>query len=219
MSDRDDQHNQKGKKRGIADYVITIVVGGALVAGLVFTIFSFIESGNKKEEMKKEVAEQREAQSNEEDEKAKEVEEPDEDANADIGQDYIDFTTTTIEGDNFTLSDYEGEKVLLNFWASWCAPCRNEMPSLQDASDKYDDVEVIAVNLTEQDSEDNIKDFLDEFDIHFTIPLDEDSSIASMYQIIPIPSTFMINSDGEISDIAMGEMDDKRIGEMIENAD
>lgn len=122
------------------------------------------------------------------------------------GQLAPDFEITTLDGDVVNLSDFRGERVLLNFWASWCGPCRAEMPDMQKFHEDTD-VELLAVNLTETESnKDNITDFLDEFGITFTILLDENSKVSTIYNIKPIPTTFLINSDGTIHNKAFGAL-------------
>lgn len=122
------------------------------------------------------------------------------------GQLAPDFEITTLDGDVVNLSDFRGERVLLNFWASWCGPCRAEMPDMQKFHEDTD-VELLAVNLTETESnKDNITDFLDEFGITFTVLLDENSKVSTIYNIKPIPTTFLINSDGTIHNKAFGAL-------------
>ncbi len=118
-----------------------------------------------------------------------------------------DFDLTTLDGEKVKLSDYKGEKVLLNFWATWCPPCRAEMPDMQKLHDKHDDVNILAVNLSGTESgEEKIQDFIDELDLSFTIPLDIDMEISQMYEVVAYPTTYMIDSDGRIGYKSFGAL-------------
>ncbi|MDS8877070.1 TlpA disulfide reductase family protein, partial [Streptococcus pneumoniae] len=95
------------------------------------------------------------------------------------GQTAPDFTLTDQNGDTVKLSDYRGKKVILNFWATWCPPCRAEMPHMQEFHENNTDgdVVILAVNLTAQDNgEEAIRSFIDEFGLTFSIPMDETGS-------------------------------------------
>lgn len=124
----------------------------------------------------------------------------------DKGQMAPDFELTTLDGEKVKLSDFRGEKVMLNFWATWCPPCRAEMPDMQKLHENKD-VQILAVNLTESETvPDKIQKFVDELELTFTIPLDEETSVADKYQIQPIPSSFMIDSNGRIQNKAFGAL-------------
>lgn len=117
-----------------------------------------------------------------------------------------DFVLNTFEGGQAKLSDYRGEQVMLNFWATWCPPCRAEMPDMQKF---YEDEEVVilAVNLTQTQNEmENIPGFIEEFDLTFPVLLDEELDVSLAYKIQPIPTTYMIDSTGHISDKSFGPM-------------
>ena len=117
-----------------------------------------------------------------------------------------DFVLNTFDGGQAKLSDYRGEKVMLNFWATWCPPCRAEMPDMQKFYED-EDVVILAVNLTQTKNEmANIPDFIDEFGLTFPILLDESLDVATAYKIQPIPTTYMIDSTGQISDKSFGPM-------------
>ncbi len=124
----------------------------------------------------------------------------------DVGNQAPDFQLETLTGETIRLSDFRGKRVMLNFWASWCPPCRAEMPDMVDFyQDK--DIEILAVNLT--DTETTLKDvenFVDAYELDFPILLDTDLEVASLYAIQPIPTTFMIDSDGVISFKIFGPM-------------
>jgi peroxiredoxin len=118
----------------------------------------------------------------------------------------FDFELTTLEGETVKLSDFKGERIMLNFWATWCPPCRAEMPDMQKFQANHD-VKVLAVNLTDTESDPaNVQKFIDEYGLTFTIPLDKESEVASLYQIVAYPTTFMIDSNGLIQFVMMGAM-------------
>jgi len=105
------------------------------------------------------------------------------------------------------LSDFQGEKALLNFWATWCPPCRAEMPDMQKFHEEDEDAVILAVNLSEtENSERNVEDFLEEHGITFQIPLDETSQIATTYGAQALPTSYLINTDGTIHNKAVGPL-------------
>ncbi len=123
-----------------------------------------------------------------------------------------DFTLTDQNGETVRLSDYRGKKVILNFWATWCPPCRAEMPHMQQfhENNRDNDVKILAVNLTAQDNGvEAIQSFIDEFGLTFTIPMDESGSVAQTYQVRTVPTTFILNTKGEITQKIVGPMDEQ----------
>lgn len=134
------------------------------------------------------------------------------------------FELSTLSGDIVKLTDYKGKKVILNFWASWCGPCKAEMPHMQNYYAKNKDsanVEIIAVNLTtaERSGLVGIAKFVEEYGLTFPIPLDNDGEVMNAYKILPIPTTYMINTDGTIEHEILGPMDEKTIKELVDNLD
>jgi len=118
-----------------------------------------------------------------------------------------DFELELLEtGEQVQLSDYRGNKVMLNFWASWCGPCRAEMPDMEKLHNN-EDVAVLAVNLasTEKNSSD-ITDFVEEFELTFDVLLDETNEVATLYAIKPIPTSYLIDEDGIIQNMAQGAL-------------
>lgn len=117
-----------------------------------------------------------------------------------------DFELETVDGEVVRLSDFRGEKVLLNFWATWCPPCRAEMPDMQQFHEEQEGV-ILAVNLlaTEQ-SPRNVEEFLDEYGITFKVLSDKNSEIATLYNASALPTSYLINTKGEIHNIAIGAL-------------
>ncbi len=117
-----------------------------------------------------------------------------------------DFELTTLDGEQVSLSDYRGQRVVLNFWASWCPPCKAEVPDLQKFHENKD-VEILAVNLTKTETRrSDVTDFVDEYGMTFPVLMDETSDVAKNYQIQPIPTSYFINSKGRIQYKRIGAM-------------
>jgi len=124
-----------------------------------------------------------------------------------IGNVAPDFELNTIEGKSIRLSELRGKKVIVNFWATWCPPCREEMPAMQKFYEQYNEhVEVLAVNLTSQDSREKIKPFVEEYGLTFPVVLDVKGKVLKMYEIEPIPTTYIIDSKGIIREKIIGSM-------------
>jgi cytochrome c biogenesis protein CcmG/thiol:disulfide interchange protein DsbE len=117
-----------------------------------------------------------------------------------------DFTLTTLDGESITLSDLRGHPVLVNWWASWCLPCRAEMPAMQRVYERYQDAGfiVLAVNATTQDSRGAAQAFVDEYGFTYPILLDLDGGVAFTYRLRAFPSSYFINADGVISEVVLG---------------
>lgn len=133
----------------------------------------------------------------------------DDEVGIEVGDTAPNFTLETFDGEEVKLSDYRGQKVLLNFWATWCPPCRAEMPDMQKYHEEEagDDVVILGVNLTSQEnSMTGIEEFLDEYGITFTILSDKTETTAHIYDAFSLPTSYLINTDGSIHDIAVGPL-------------
>lgn len=123
-----------------------------------------------------------------------------------IGNMTPDFKLQTLDGETVQLSDFRGKRVMINFWATWCPPCRAEMPDMQKFHEKKDIV-ILAINLTETESNLlDVKRFVKDFELTFPILKDEKTTVANQYQIQPIPTSYMVDSKGRIQYKAFGAM-------------
>lgn len=119
-----------------------------------------------------------------------------------------DFELYTLDGQKVRLSDYKGRRVIVNFWATWCPPCREEMPDMQKFYERYKDagIEILAVNLLESGSKEETGAFIKEFDIQFPVLLDEKGQVSSVYKATAIPTSYLIDSNGIVQHKIIGAM-------------
>ncbi len=117
-----------------------------------------------------------------------------------------DFTLETLDGNQITLSDLHGKIVLVNFWASWCPPCRAEMPAIERVYRSYRDLglEVLAVNTTNQDDVAAAAAFIQELGLTFPIPLDRSGAVSASYNLRGLPSSYFIDHQGVIRSVVVG---------------
>ncbi|WP_394184691.1 peroxiredoxin family protein [Metabacillus halosaccharovorans] len=139
-------------------------------------------------------------------------------SNVEEGNTAPDFKLTTLKGDQINLSDYRGKKVILNFWATWCPPCKAEMPHMQKfyENNKENGIEVVAVNLTNIDKgQKNIEAFVNDYGLTFDIPLDVDGDVGTEYQAFTIPTSYIIDSNGIITKRIVGPMDESMMTNLV----
>lgn len=117
-----------------------------------------------------------------------------------------DFGLTDLEGNKVTLSQLRGKKVFLNFWASWCPPCREEMPDIEKLyqETKDSDLIILAVNLGEDKN--TVSSFLKDNNFNFTVLMDSHEQVSRGYVIRSIPSSYFIDKGGYISSSEIGYM-------------
>lgn len=127
-----------------------------------------------------------------------------------------DFELNTLAGETVRLSDYRGQRVIVNFWATWCPPCRAEIPDFQKVYDQ-EDVVILAVNLTESEtSENKVTEFVDDFEMTFPVLMDEKSNVSTRYRVQAYPTSYMIDSNGRIQFLAMGAMNYDQMVQQLE---
>jgi cytochrome c biogenesis protein CcmG/thiol:disulfide interchange protein DsbE len=123
-----------------------------------------------------------------------------------IGFSAPDFTLDDLNGKPITLSDLRGKVVVINLWASWCAPCRAEMPAIDTVYRKYQarDLVVLGVNTTFQDTESDARAFVQNLGVTFPLLFDRDGLTSKRYRLQAMPTTFFVGRDGVIRDIVFG---------------
>lgn len=117
-----------------------------------------------------------------------------------------DFTLQSTEGETISLSELQGQAVLVNLWATWCPPCRAEMPAMQKMYTEYKDQGfiVLALDMTYQDDASAVVPFADNHGLTFPILLEETGSVAGAYELRSLPSSFFIGRDGIIHEVVIG---------------
>jgi peroxiredoxin len=117
-----------------------------------------------------------------------------------LGSSAPDFTLKTLAGGTASLSDYKGLPVFLNFWASWCKPCRGEMSDIIAAyvTHQGEHLQVLAINLTDQERETDARKFADEFHMPFPVLLDEKGKVRKRYALRGVPTSVFIDAHGVV---------------------
>jgi cytochrome c biogenesis protein CcmG, thiol:disulfide interchange protein DsbE len=122
-----------------------------------------------------------------------------------------DFTLTTLTGQSVKLSGLKGQVVLINFWATWCGPCRQEMPAIQHAYDarKSRGLIVLAVNLNEPPKD--VQAYVDSLHLSFPVLLDSSEAVSNLYRVRGYPTSFFVDRQGVVAVEQVGEMTDAQL--------
>jgi peroxiredoxin len=135
-----------------------------------------------------------------------------------VGKPALDFTLSTLDGEEVSLSQFYGQPVLINFWASWCLPCQEEMPELVRSYEDHnaEALMILGVNLTYSDTLPDVQAFANEFNITFPALLDQDGAVAeNLYKIPGVPTSIFVSRDGTIMRIQVGVMTGRQIKQYV----
>ena len=127
-----------------------------------------------------------------------------------------DFTVQNENGSDVTLSSYFGKPIVLNLWASWCSPCKNEMPYFEEAYKENDDIQFLMVNMTSGDNKSDAKEFIKEEGYTFPVFYDIYGEAAYMYQAESLPMTIFIDANGNMVTYGVGAFDKETLQKGIE---
>ena len=144
-----------------------------------------------------------------------------EDIGINKGQLAPDITLTTLDGEEVKSSDFRGKNVVLNFWATWCPPCRAEMPHMQsyyEENKEKQNLEIIGFNMTfSGDSIEKVEQFVASYKLTFPIFTTFDESVIDQYSVMTMPSTYFIDEDGRIHSKILGPIDEESLAFYIED--
>ena len=118
-----------------------------------------------------------------------------------------EFDLMDVDGQRHTLAMYRGKIVILNFWATWCPPCRFELPAMDKVWDRVKDKGVVILGINVGEDADTIFTFTADYPVTFPLLLDSDSGVTKQYPVIGLPTTFVINPQGKIIYRAIGTRD------------
>ena len=109
-----------------------------------------------------------------------------------------DFTLKSRSGENVKLSEMRGDVVMINFWASWCGPCRQEMPLLEEMYKKYSDLGFVLLGVNVEEDSSKAGELLREIPVSFPILYDNTNKVTKLYKVVAMPSTVMVGRDGNM---------------------
>jgi peroxiredoxin len=109
-----------------------------------------------------------------------------------------DFTLETLDGEQVSLSDYRGSVVLINFWATWCPPCRAEIPDFEQAYREHKDQGFAILGVNEQEAGETVRPFVDQLGVSYPVLLDKSGKVANEYRALGLPVSILVDRDGVI---------------------
>lgn len=127
-----------------------------------------------------------------------------------------DFTVETLDGKTVSLSDYRGKTVLLNFWATWCPPCRSEMPDLEQLYRERKDQGFVVLAIDLQEPKAPVRTFVERLGLTFPILMDDTGEVAQRYNIQVLPTSFFIDKEGHIATFNFGALNRSAILRKLE---
>lgn len=132
-----------------------------------------------------------------------------------VGKAAPNFSLQQLNGPDMALGDLKGKGVVLNFWGTWCEPCKKELPALQQQYDQFKDKGLVVVGVNIGESPVAVEPFVKQFGVNFPILLDSQSQITKLYRIGPIPTTFFISPDGDVEEIFIGQLNEAMIAQKV----
>ena len=128
-----------------------------------------------------------------------------------IGHPAPDFILLDLEGNQITISEFRGKTVFINFWATWCPPCRAEMPDMEAIYQEYKDEDVVVIGVDILEPEEEVRQFVQRGGYNWAFVIDTTGEIATTYEITAIPTSFFIDRGGIIRAVNIGAMTERAI--------
>lgn len=192
---------------------ISIIV---IIAAAGFSVYNYNNNLAKEKVQKEKLAQEKktEEEKKKTEEEKKTAEEPKDNEKEKVPA--PDFKLKDLKGNEVSLSDYKGKKVFLNFWASWCPPCKAEMPDLEKLyqETKDSDLVILAVNLGEERA--TASKFVRDNKLNFTILIDDTNFVSMKYNVASIPTSYFIDKEGNISSKFTGMMTLDQMKELVD---
>ena len=207
MTEQSDLIEQK-KENGRSPFLL---LGGAILLGLAAALLIFGSSLFKQEEsvlqqIPEGAGEATVAQLS-----------SDSDGFLDVGDTALNFHLQDLAGDTVSLEDFRGQPVMINFWATWCAPCRIEMPALQATQDAHQDDDLVILAVNDQEAPDEVSQFVEELDLSLTTLVDQKGVVSELYNVFNFPTTYFVDGDGVITAVHRGFLVEEQIEEYLSN--
>ncbi len=133
-----------------------------------------------------------------------------------VGNQAPDFVLTDMQGKKHRLSDYKGQGVFLNFWGTWCPPCKKEMPYINNQYQQFKEKGVQVLSVDIQESELAVNQFADRYKLDFPIMIDKDKEVMTAYGVDQLPATFLIDKSGKVVKYYTGELSENMVREFME---
>lgn len=126
-----------------------------------------------------------------------------------------DFTIGSLDNGQISLADYEGEVIIMNFWATWCPPCRAEMPGINNFYEAHKDEGLVVLAINEEESEEQVRPFIELNEFSFPVLLDIEGRVAQQYSTRSFPTTFIIDRNGVIQHVQTGEITERELERIV----
>jgi thiol-disulfide isomerase/thioredoxin len=128
-----------------------------------------------------------------------------------------DFTLEDLQGNKVTLSELKGKKVYLNFWATWCPPCKQEMPDIEKLYQETKDSDLVILAIDIGEDKKTVHDFIAKNNYNFTVLLDTEGTAAQLYQITGIPTSYFVDTEGYLGNAVTGAIPLEKMKEYVNN--
>ncbi len=115
-----------------------------------------------------------------------------------------DFALRGLDGRTYRLSELRGRAVVINFWATWCGPCRAEMPAIEEVYRRYGDGRLMVLAVNVEEDEERVAPFVQRLGLSFPILLDRDGAVSRRYRVTGLPTTYLIRPDGTVDGVRLG---------------